>query len=222
MHVLLKFSLLLALASVLSHVSRHGLLIVAALTVMLASIVNAQALWVMLRRVKWLMLMLLLIYAFTTPGQYITHDVPGFIPHALLPSYEGMAAGIQQALTIVTMLAGLSLLMSSTSSSGLMAGLYQCLLPLRHLGFAPDTFAARLWLTLHYVESNQALRAQGRIMNMMQAFSLVDQWHVGNQHVDEQALVERQPVTIQLIPLTALDKLGLCAIFLAITTLWIV
>ncbi|HEY0563853.1 MAG TPA: hypothetical protein VGD04_11030, partial [Methylophilus sp.] len=122
-----------------------------------------------------------------------------------------------------TMVAGLSVLMSTTSTSCLMAGLYQCLLPLRRLGFAPETFAARLWLTLHYVESNLAVRAQGGRRSMMQAFSQIDQMQLDAiQAAEQREIADPQHVTIQLIPLTELDKRWIIAILMAIAMLWII
>jgi energy-coupling factor transport system permease protein len=51
------------------------------------------------------------------------------------------------------MLSGLTILLGSTARASMMAGLYVLLLPLKSWGLAPERFAARLWLTLHYVET---------------------------------------------------------------------
>lgn len=103
---------------------------------------------VLLRRARWLLLSMLLIYAFSTPGEYIPH-----MPDAWAPTYEGLRAGGLQMARLVAMLAALSLLLATSNREDIMAGIYLLLQPLRPLGLDPERFAARLWLTLHYVET---------------------------------------------------------------------
>jgi energy-coupling factor transport system permease protein len=50
------------------------------------------------------------------------------------------------------MLAALSVLLVTSSRAQIMSGIYQLSLPFRAFGIQPERFAARLWLTLHYVE----------------------------------------------------------------------
>lgn len=101
----------------------------------------------MLLRSRWLLLTLLLIFSFTTPGEYVR----GWST-AIAPTYEGVIMGLLQAGRLIVMLAGLALLLGSTGREALMSGIYLLLQPLQVLGISPARFAARLWLTLHYVE----------------------------------------------------------------------
>lgn len=103
----------------------------------------------MLYRSRWLLLTMLLIFAFTTPGEYL----PNW-PFAVAPTYEGLTSGLLQAARLAVMLTGLALLLGATSREELMAGIYLLLRPLGLLGLAPERFTARLWLTLHYVEQS--------------------------------------------------------------------
>lgn len=101
----------------------------------------------MLHRSRWLLLTLLLIYAFTTPGEYLKGWSPDFAP-----TYEGIAQGLLQAARLAMMLAGLAILLGTTPRNALMAGIFLLMKPLRPLGISPEQFTARLWLTMHYVE----------------------------------------------------------------------
>lgn len=101
----------------------------------------------MLYRSRWLLLTLLLIYAFTTPGEYLKGWNPDYSP-----TYEGISQGLLQAGRLAMMLAGLAILLGTTPRNALMAGIFLLLRPLRLIGISPDRFTARLWLTLHYVE----------------------------------------------------------------------
>lgn len=140
---LLAFALLLPMAPL------PGLFV---LGLMLASLVllvrGTKTFYTLLRRARWLLISIMAIYAFATPGELL----PQF-PDAIAPTYEGLATGGLQSLRLAMMLAALAALLASTSRDAIMAGIYLMLMPLRPLGVSPDRFAARLWLTLHYVEA---------------------------------------------------------------------
>ena len=53
------------------------------------------------RRARWLLVSLLLIYAFTTPGEYLRG-----LPFEILPTYEGIVLGLQQIARLTLMFAG--------------------------------------------------------------------------------------------------------------------
>ena len=102
-----------------------------------------------LLRSRWLLLTLLLVYAFTTPGEYLR----GWDAYA--PTYEGIRQGLLQAVRLALMLAGLAILLGTTPRVDMMAGIYQLIRPLRRIGISVDRFTARLWLTMHYVETER-------------------------------------------------------------------
>ena len=99
------------------------------------------------RRMRWLFISLLIIYAFTTPGEYI----PELLAYAS-PTYEGCVLGLLQITKLLIALASLSLLFASSSKQDLIAGLYMLLTPLKLFGLNPERFSARLMLTLDYFE----------------------------------------------------------------------
>lgn len=102
----------------------------------------------LLRRSRWLLISLVLVYAFVTPG-VAAISVLG----AYSPSREGLLSGGIQALRLISLLAALALLMAKTSRDRILAGLYFLLRPLALIGVDVDRVAARIWLTLHYAES---------------------------------------------------------------------
>lgn len=104
----------------------------------------------MMFRMRWLFVSMWLIYAFTTPGEYL-HDWP----IGLIPSYEGMRVGIIQIFRISLVLAGVATLMASSTQEKLMVGIYQLIRPLEILGVPCKRFTARLYLTLQYIENTR-------------------------------------------------------------------
>jgi len=151
MHPSLRIIALIFLAIAIQLVQPRSLMLLGALVLTVTLLLYPALLGRMLRRSRWLLLTLMLIFAFTTPGEY----VHGW-SIALAPTYEGIVMGLLQAARVTIMLAGLSLLLGSTARDALMAGIYPLMHPLKLLGLSPERFTARLWLTLHYVEQAPA------------------------------------------------------------------
>lgn len=151
MHVIVKLLYLVLLAFLLIslHVSQLIWLVIALL---LVSFSFKQSIFInMLGRIRWLLIVLVIIYIFSTSGEYM--PLWRLQPR---PTYEGLQLGLTQALNIISMLAGLALVLVTTSRSKLIGGIYQVLMPLKCLGFNAEKFAVRIWLTLDYVETRQA------------------------------------------------------------------
>jgi len=148
MHPLIRIICLIAFAILLQLVPWSVLGAAGALLLMALVWRGASIFYVLMRRARWLLLSILLIYAYATPGEYL----PGLADY-LAPTYEGLQAGLMQMGRLAAMLAALSVLLALSSREDIMVGVYLLLQPLRLLGIAPERFAARLWLTLHYVET---------------------------------------------------------------------
>lgn len=206
MHVLVKIATLVLLALMLGHMTHPVLLFFAITLLILGFIVDSQHLVMTMKRVRWLLLVMLCVYIFGTPGQYV--DVPF---KWLRPTYEGFTLGAQQTLKMITMLAGLSLLLSSTSRSQLVSGLYQLMSIFSWTGISAERFTSRLWLTLEYVEQQD--KAPMSLKALKDVFTRL------NIEAYKQDFQQEQ-IEITLQPLSHLDKLlmGIMIVF----TLWMV
>ena len=114
-----------------------------------ACTVSAVRLLTLLRRVRWIMLSLLLIYAYATPGEAVWPSLVQFSP-----TYEGLLDGMLQLCRLAFALAGLAILLSLLSQQQLISGLYTLVYPLRYIGLSRERLSVRLALTLHYAESS--------------------------------------------------------------------
>lgn len=121
-------------------------LAVAIATAFLFSAIRHEA-FRLLRRTRWLMLVLLLSYAYTLPGT-AWWPTTGW----LSPSVEGVQQGALRVARLGLMLAGLAVLLATTTRPRLLYGLYGLARPLVWLGLDRRAFAVRLGLTLDYVE----------------------------------------------------------------------
>ena len=108
----------------------------------------------LLHRSRWLLISLILVYAFVTPGVAAVA-----VLGAYSPSLEGLLSGGVQALRLLTLLATLALLLATISRDRILAGLYFLLRPLVLIGVDIDRVAARIWLTLHYTEQGGSSRS---------------------------------------------------------------
>lgn len=99
------------------------------------------------RRTRWIMLSLLLVYAYSTPGQPLSDALGVFSP-----SREGLSDGVLQLARLLAALAGLAILLDRLHRQHLIAGLYTLFAPLQWLGVSRERLAVRLALTLHYAE----------------------------------------------------------------------
>lgn len=128
----------------------HGLVLMAfgSAVLALAMAVCALRLIRLLRRTRWIFISLLLIYAYATPGTPCLAQLGAFSPGC-----EGMLEGGMQLMRLLTVLAGLSVLLALLPTAQLIGGLFILAYPLRFLGFSRERLAVRLALTLGYAES---------------------------------------------------------------------
>lgn len=141
---ILAWCLLVAIMQML----QIGILLVATCFIFLwALLVSAHKFKQLLRRTRWIMLSLLLIYSFSTPGQPLWDALGMFSP-----SREGLNNGVLQLTRLLAALAGLAILLSHLHRQQLIAGLYTLLAPFQLIGLSRERVAVRLALTLHYAE----------------------------------------------------------------------
>lgn len=124
------------------------LLVFIALPLCIVVLIKNRHFLILLLRMRWLFLSILLVYAFSTPGELVP-----FLPLSIAPTYDGFLLGAAQLARLLVALAMLNLLLNDSSKQDLIAGIYLCLFPFRYLGLNVSRFAARLMLTLHYVET---------------------------------------------------------------------
>ncbi|MEQ1583075.1 MAG: hypothetical protein ABL875_03295 [Candidatus Nitrotoga sp.] len=109
---------------------------------------SATRLITLLRRTRWIMLSLLFIYAYATPGVAVWASLAQFSP-----THEGLTGGLLQLCRLVFTVASLAILLSLLSRQQLISGIYVLTYPLRYVGLSRERLAVRLALTLQYAES---------------------------------------------------------------------
>ncbi|MFA7387130.1 MAG: hypothetical protein WCZ87_05660 [Thiohalobacteraceae bacterium] len=104
----------------------------------------------MLQRVRWLLLALLILYGWFTPGEALLPALGVWSP-----SQEGLHQGLLRVLALLAIVAAVYLLLASTGRGALVGGLLWYGGPLRRLGLDDRRFAVRLVLALEAVPQVQ-------------------------------------------------------------------
>lgn len=121
--------------------------VIAAVTLLLGTLKAKDRLWRLLRRSRWLLLSLAVLFLFFTPGEYLTGPLG-----SIGVSYEGMAqAGLHISL-LLALLACLAVMHEGIGTTGILAGLYGVL---RFFGIS-HAAVVRLSLVLDFVEKPPA------------------------------------------------------------------
>lgn len=123
------------------------LLIAGGLVLVFAFVLSRHKFIQLVRRTRWIMLSLWVIYAYSTPGEELSEQLGVFSP-----SREGLLDGGLQLMRLLAALAGLAILLDRLHRQQLIVGLYALFAPLQWLGLSRERLAVRLALTLHYAE----------------------------------------------------------------------
>ncbi|MBP9713629.1 MAG: hypothetical protein KBD60_08055 [Sterolibacterium sp.] len=164
----------------------------------------------LLRRTRWLLLSIALLFALATPG----HALPAPLGHMGL-THEGLQLALLHGLRLTLLLGLLALLLEHLGIPLLIAGLYTLLTP---LGSSPrrSQMALRLLLVLEYVEQGRALRKEGQTAGWR--YWLAPDDLPSNP---AQAHQDYPPVTLELTPLNMLDRTVMLLTLAALTVLGI-
>jgi hypothetical protein len=119
------------------------LFVIALLCVVLALTMASQRSFNLLRRSRWLLISLAMLYFFATPGEYLP-SIAGDIGM----TYEGLLQGSEQIGRLLAILTSLALLHQAMGTKGLLTGLYSLLKPFPWR----EATVVRLMLVLEHVE----------------------------------------------------------------------
>jgi energy-coupling factor transport system permease protein len=170
--------------------SLHGasLIFCGLLVAILALMVSPSGFHVLLRRTRWIMLVLLLVYCYATPGEPLMVQAGIFSP-----TREGMLDGMLQLGRLVCALSGLSVVLGLLTQQQLIGGIYALARPMRPLGISSERIAVRLALTLQYAETAMQDTAAG--------------WQASITRSMEPLKVECGAVELHAAPFTLFDGL---------------
>lgn len=123
----------------------------AAAVVAVAFIFSGSRLRRLLRRTRWLLLALVVLFVWGTPGVLLYPDLGG-----LSPTVDGLALAWIHSARLVVILASLAVVLEFTPADEFVGALYGLMSPLSVLAVDRARVAVRLMLVMQYVESPPA------------------------------------------------------------------
>lgn len=146
-HPAIQILIWVTLAISAQALSALGLLVMTAVLFVIAVKLNSRQLFSLIRRTRWILFSLLLIYAYTTPGVALLTELGRYSP-----TLEGLSDGLIQLGRLLSMLSGLAILLSLLTESQFISGIHTLAYPLIWFGGSRERVAVRLALTLQYAE----------------------------------------------------------------------
>ncbi|QLG87719.1 hypothetical protein HQ393_05315 [Chitinibacter bivalviorum] len=140
-HAAHLLALWLWLLSFLPWLERFALFVFGFVVVVLSVLIARARLIRCLPRMRWLFLAMVVIYAWTTPGVYLS-------PYWFSPTVEGVRLGFEQGMRLLVVASSLQILLTFLDKDDIVSALYCCAKPLSWLGVDIERCAARLALTL--------------------------------------------------------------------------
>ena len=154
-HPVIRITAFLVAAAFLARAEPSVMLVVAT-GLVLALIRIPEAGWrtplTLFRRLRWLLISLLLVYGWFTPG---VAQWPAL--GAVSPTREGLSEGLLRGASLLLIALAAQLLMLATPRPQLLAALYWLARPLRIIGVSRERLAVRLSLTLEAVPQLSAV-----------------------------------------------------------------
>lgn len=154
----------------------------------------------LLRRARWLLLSIALVFVFATPGELMFAALG-----SASPTFEGVWLAMSHVAKLVSLLALLALLLEFTPHDTMIAGLHGLFGPLAAVGFPRDRLALRLMLVLRYAEE---FRLPGR--------NTWHNWLAAMEHDAPSTSVQIRKVRLSTPDIIALAGLGAVALWVAL------
>ena len=157
--------------------------------------------WGLLRRSRWLFLLILLGYAYNLPGDAAWPALGDYSP-----SWSGLQAGGYQAARLAVLLLLLDRLVLSLGEDRLLAGLHRLFSGLGHVGIDAERLTVRLALTLRLMEANSRAKRIG-LSQLLNFEPCVEE---GTGHF-----------SLQRLPWRTVDLLALCMAIVLVLLVWL-
>ncbi len=123
--------------------------------------------WHLIRRARWLLLSLLLIFAWGSVGEPLWSG-------PLAPTREGIGEAFDHLGHLLLAFAGVAALLSTTSPGEMISGARYLLQPLRSAGIDADRGLVRLLLVLHYLEESPQRQGWRQLLAMPSRATAID------------------------------------------------
>ena len=148
LHPAVKIYIWACLAVVTQVLSGNYQLLFAGMLILLATAICKTRFFLILRRTRWIMISAFVVYAYAGSGDTLWPQLGVFSPVS-----TGVIDGFVQLSRLLSILAGLSLLLAFLNNTQLIAGLHSLTYPLSVFGRIRERVIVRLALTVQFAET---------------------------------------------------------------------
>lgn len=196
-HPAIQILIWISLSITSQALSAPGMLLLTMVLFIVAAKLGSRQLFSLIRRTRWILLSLLLVYAYSTPGVALVAGLGRYSP-----TLEGLYDGSLQLGRLLAMLSGLTILLSLLTQAQFISGIHALAYPLDWFGGSRERIAVRLALTLQYAEPTMR--------------ETVADWRQAISAALQTPSAAGQQVALDRVALKAVDGLGLllCATLL--------
>lgn len=122
-------------------------LVILSLAVGAACIVRFRQVWTLMRRARWLLLLMVITYGYSLPGEALLPDVAQYAP-----TREGLLQGLVQSWRLALLLLMLDALVLRIPVADLLSGIHSLLRPFTVFGVDRERVSVRLALTMEAMQ----------------------------------------------------------------------
>jgi energy-coupling factor transport system permease protein len=146
-HPAVKLYIWVCMAISVQILSPQALLLLFSLLIIVVFRIARQRFIHLIRRTRWILISILIIYSYTSPGVLMWDQIG-----VLSPKTDGIILGTIQLARLLLVISGLAILLTVISRTQLLIALYTWFKPLEIIGVSRQRLAMRLALTIEYAE----------------------------------------------------------------------
>lgn len=117
------------------------------IVLILALVAGRKKLGAVIRRLRYILIAVIVLFAWQTPGVLIVPVLGMFSP-----TYDGLLLALDSTARLLATAAVVAVMLEKLSTAQWVSSLYVLIAPLRIAGVSPERFAVRLRLVLDYVD----------------------------------------------------------------------
>lgn len=203
-HPSVKILAFIVISLLVSLYKLHALIALNMICLLLVIHFRAHTFLTLIKRLRWLFFFIFIIYAFTSPGEYVDAW-----PLQIKPTYEGVRHAILQILRLLLTLQALSILLTTVNKVQFISGLYHLIRPLKIHSDIYKKFLLRLWLTIDFIEKNKQKNYIHSLFNEIKLLEI-------NENYKTSSYIEMQYAPLRVIDICFIIVVNFVLVSLAL------
>lgn len=153
----------------------------------------------MLRRIRWLLLSIFILYLWFTPGRALFTVAEVY--QIIIPTVEGLDQGIRRLVALVLIVLAVNLMLLRSEKGELLSALIWLLRPLKIVGFSTEQLSVRLLLAMDNVtRAKELVNKEKQLTPLRGKYFARGAMLISNIYRNNLALAESEPLQEVNVP----------------------